>query len=120
MVVERMKNIIDGVALGFGMRAEHEILSTGRATINSPAEAELAVAAARATGLAVRRDVKPSTAGDDFSFLIQDKPGAYVWIGNGLVGQDGDLHNARYDFNDAILPASVGWMSTVAKLALTG
>lgn len=118
MVVERMKNLIDGVALGFGMRAEYEILSTGRATINSSAEAELAVAAARAAGLAVRRDVKPSTAGDDFSSLIQDKPGAYVWIGNGLVGQDGDLHNARYDFNDAILPASVSWMSTVAKLAL--
>ncbi|MFO1162553.1 MAG: amidohydrolase [Reyranellaceae bacterium] len=118
MVVERMKNIIDGVALTFGMRAEYEILSTGRATINSPAEAELAAAAARAAGLPVRRDVKPSTAGDDFSFLIQDKPGAYVWIGNGLFNEDGDLHNARYDFNDAILPASVSWMSTVAKLAL--
>jgi hippurate hydrolase len=118
LVVERMKNIIDGVASSFGMQAESEILSTGRATINSPAEAELAVAAARAAGLAVRRDVKPSAAGDDFSFLIQDKPGAYVWIGNGRVGKDGDLHNARYDFNDAILPASVSWMSTVARLAL--
>ena len=118
MVVERMKSIIDGVASSFGLRAESEILSTGRATVNSPAEAELAVAAARAAGLAVRRDVKPSAAGDDFSFLIQDKPGAYVWIGNGLVGKDGDLHNARYDFNDAILPASVSWMSSVARLAL--
>jgi hippurate hydrolase len=66
----------------------------------------------------VRRDVKPSAAGDDFSFLIQDKPGAYVWIGDGRAGKDGDLRNARHDFNDAILPASVSWMSTVAKLAL--
>ena len=62
--------------------------------------------------------VRPSTTGDDFSFLIKERPGAYVWIGNGPGGPDGELHNARYDFNDDILPVAVGWMSEVAKLAL--
>jgi hippurate hydrolase len=118
MVIERMKHLIDGIAAGFGMRAEHEILSTGRATINTRAEAALAIAAAQAVGLTVKQDAKPSTAGDDFAFLIQDKPGAYVWIGNGEVAEDAELHNARYDFNDDILPAAVAWMSAVAKLAL--
>jgi hippurate hydrolase len=117
-VVERMKAVIEGVATSFGMRAEHEITSTGRATVNSAAEADLAAEAANAARLTVRRDIKPSTAGDDFAFLLADRPGAYVWIGNGLIAEDGDLHNAHYDFNDDILPACVGWLSTVARLAL--
>jgi amidohydrolase len=118
MVIDRMKAIIEGVATSFGMRAEYDIASTGRATINSAAEAALAAAAAEAAGLTVRRDVKPSTAGDDFSFLIADRPGAYVWVGNGLATEDGELHNAHYDFNDDILPACVVWLASVARLAL--
>jgi amidohydrolase len=66
----------------------------------------------------VRRDVRPSTTGDDFSFLRLHRPGAYVWIGNGPAGPDGELHNSRYDFNDAILPVAIAWMSKVARLAL--
>lgn len=118
MVIERMIDIIDGVARSFGMRAEHAIASTGRATINTAAEADLAAAAAEVAGLPVRRDLSPSTAGDDFSFLIADRPGAYVWVGNGLGGEDTELHNAHYDFNDEILPACVAWMASVARLAL--
>ncbi|CAN7404805.1 amidohydrolase [Bosea sp. LjRoot90] len=117
-VIKRMESVIAGICEAYGMRSEHEILSTGRAAINSPAERDLSVEAALAAGLAVRRDLRPSTTGDDFSFLLQQRPGAYVWIGNGPAAPDGELHNARYDFNDAILPAAIGWMTSVAKLAL--
>ncbi|SFI38228.1 hippurate hydrolase [Bosea sp. OK403] len=118
-VIKRMRSIISGIAEAYDMRTDVEILSTGRAAINTKAEGELSVAAARMAGLAVRRDLRPSTTGDDFSFLLQQRPGAYVWIGNGPAGPDGELHNSRYDFNDAILPAAVGWLTNVAKLALT-
>jgi len=118
MVVERMKRLIDSVAAGHDMRAEHEVLSTGRAIINTPAEAMLAAEAARIAGLAVRQDIGPSTAGDDFAFLMQDRPGAYVWIGNGPSTADSALHTPKYDFNDDVLPAAVSWMTQVAKLAL--
>jgi hippurate hydrolase len=118
-VIKRMRSIISGIAEAYDMRTDVEILSTGRAAINTEAEGELSVAAAGMAGLAVRRDLRPSTTGDDFSFLLQQRPGAYVWIGNGPAGPDGELHNSRYDFNDAILPAAVGWLTNVARLALT-
>ncbi len=118
-VIKRMRSIISGIAEAYDMRTDVEILSTGRAAINTKAEGELAVAAAGMAGLTVRRDLRPSTTGDDFSFLLQQRPGAYVWIGNGPAGPGGELHNSRYDFNDAILPAAVGWLTNVAKLALT-
>lgn len=117
-VIKRMESIVAGICEAYGMRADVEILSTGRPIINSPDEVELAVAAGRATGMPVRRDVRPSTTGDDFSFLRLHRPGAYVWIGNGPAGPDGELHNNRYDFNDAILPVAIDWMSNVARLAL--
>ncbi|GAU85769.1 amidohydrolase [Bosea sp. BIWAKO-01] len=117
-VIKRMESIIAGICEAYGMQADVEILSTGRPIINTPAEAALSVQAGQAIGAPVRRDVRPSTTGDDFSFLIKERPGAYVWIGNGPAGPEGELHNARYDFNDAILPVCVGWMSEVARRAL--
>ncbi|AOO83685.1 amidohydrolase [Bosea vaviloviae] len=118
-VIKRMRSIISGIAEAYDMRTDVEILSTGRAAINTKAEGELSVAAAGMAGLPVRRDLRPSTTGDDFSFLLQQRSGAYVWIGNGPAGPGGELHNSRYDFNDAILPAAVGWLTNVARLALT-
>jgi hippurate hydrolase len=120
MVTDTMRRIGEGIADSFGMRAEIDISPAGRAIVNTEMEEALAVSAAQAAGLAVRRDIRPSTTGDDFSFLRQHRPGAYVWIGNGPAVQDGELHNANYDFNDAILPQAAAWMSTVARLALAG
>ncbi len=117
-VIKRMESLIAGTCEAYGMRADVEILSTGRPIINTPAEAKLAAAAGEAIGAKVRTDLRPSTTGDDFSFLMKDKLGAYIWIGNGPAGPEGELHNARYDFNDAILPVAIDWMHEVAKRAL--
>ncbi len=57
-------------------------------------------------------------AGEDFGWYLQEKPGAFVWIGNGPAEAGRQLHNPGYDFNDAILPAAAGWMASVAKRAL--
>ena len=48
--------------------------------------------------------------GRGFRLFPGAPPGAYVWIGNGPVNDGGELHNDRYDFNDAILPATAGWL----------
>ena len=65
----------------------------------------------------LRTDMKPSMGAEDFSYFLQERPGAYVWIGNG-AGEGGCmLHNPNYDFNDDI--ASVGvayWVRLVARL----
>lgn len=119
-VMDRIRQISEGIAETFEMRAQVLLTAMGAPTVNSEIEEELAVSAARSLGLAVRRDLPPSTASEDFPMLTRDRPGAYVWIGNGPARDGGELHNERYDFNDAILPATAGWMAAVARQALEG
>jgi hippurate hydrolase len=116
--IAAMHRITYGIAASFDMKAEIEVLSTGRPVINPAAEAAMAVDGARRAGLAVAQDCPPSTTGDDFAFLQLQRPSAYVWIGNGPVAHGAELHNGRYEFNDAILPAAVNWMHQTALLAL--
>ena len=56
--------------------------------------------------------------GEDFSWLLREVPGAFVWIGNGGVEGGRELHNPSYDFNDDILPTASAWLAEVAKRAL--
>jgi len=117
-VLTRIRAIAQNIAATFEMTAEVETMH-GVATVNTAAEEELAATAGEAAGLTVRRDLKASTTGEDFAYFLERLPGCYIWIGNGPVKDGGELHNDRYDFNDAILPAAAGWLAAVAKQALT-
>ena len=59
-------------------------------------------------------------AAEDFGWYLTEKPGAFVWIGNGPATPGCELHNPGYDFNDAVLPHAATWLATVAKRALAG
>lgn len=110
--------IAQGVASTFGVSVDVRILRGNPVTANSPAERDLAAAAAQLAGLSVRRDLAPAMTGEDFAWYLERRPGAFVWIGNG-PGEGGcELHNSNYDFNDAILPAASGYLASVAKSAL--
>jgi amidohydrolase len=89
------------------------------ATINSPAQAEIALQAAIASagGDNVETGRAPSTGAEDFAFMLERKPGAYVWIGNGSDADGRNLHNARYDFNDATLAHGVRYWVELARHA---
>ena len=118
VVEQGIRRVCAGIAQTFGMEAEVEIVHGAAATVNAPEEAELAARAGEAAGLPVRRDLPPSMAGEDFGWYLREKPGAFVWIGNGPAAPGSELHNPGYDFNDAILPHTAGWMAEVAKQAL--
>jgi hippurate hydrolase len=112
--------VCDGVAQTFGVQVEPQFLRGNPVTANHPAERDIAAEAVQVAGLPLRRDLPPAMTGEDFAWYLGERPGAFVWIGNG-PGEGGcELHNARYDFNDAILPAASGYLATVAKRALTG
>jgi hippurate hydrolase len=55
---------------------------------------------------------------EDFAFMLQKRPGAYVWLGNGDGAGGCMLHNPRYDFNDAILPIGASYWARLAETAL--
>jgi amidohydrolase len=105
MIEERLARLVDSVALGFGATATLKYQRSYPATINSRAEAVFAgdVAAGIVGEERVVRDLRPSMGAEDFSFMLQVKPGAYMRLGQ---GGDGNcfLHSSRYDFNDAVLP----------------
>jgi amidohydrolase len=105
LIERRLGELCSGVALGLGATASVHYERVYPATINSPAEANFAAdVAERLVGAEhVVRDMEPSMGAEDFSFMLQTRPGAYLRIGQGGEGSC-FLHNSRYDFNDEILP----------------
>ena len=120
-VKAKIKKIVEGISRSMGATATFSSTPNYPATVNTPKHAELcATAAAEVVGSNnVLRNEKPSMGSEDFSFLLNASEGAYIWIGNGLVPEDGPeggcmLHNTEYDFNDEILPlGSSYWVQLV-------
>jgi len=120
-VKAKIKKIVEGLSHSMGATATFSSTPNYPATVNTPKHAELcANAAAEVVGSQnVLRNEKPSMGSEDFSFLLNASEGAYIWIGNGLVPEDGPeggcmLHNTEYDFNDEILPlGSSYWVQLV-------
>ncbi|MBT8009683.1 MAG: amidohydrolase [Gammaproteobacteria bacterium] len=120
-VKAKIKKIVEGISHSMGATATFSSTPNYPATVNTPKHAELcAKAAAEVVGSSnVLRNEKPSMGSEDFSFLLNASEGAYIWIGNGLVPEDGPeggcmLHNTEYDFNDEILPlGSSYWVQLV-------
>jgi hippurate hydrolase len=108
MVERRLTELCGAVAMGFGATASVRYERLYPATINTEKEAHLAadVAASLVGREHVLRDLEPSMGAEDFSFMLQVKPGAYLRVGQGAENGVGScsLHNSRYDFNDDILP----------------
>ncbi|MBX3585015.1 MAG: M20 aminoacylase family protein [Ramlibacter sp.] len=105
LVERRLNELCTAVALGFGATATVKYERIYPATLNTPREAMFAADVAESILGAehVVRDMEPSMGAEDFSFMLQVKPGAYLRIGQGGEGSC-FLHNSRFDFNDDILP----------------
>lgn len=119
MIEERLGRLVESVALGFGATARLDYHRMYPATVNTPREAQFAgdAAAALVGEDKVVRDLTPSMGAEDFSFMLQAKPGAYLRIGQG--GEGGCfLHSTRYDFNDEILPLGAALMASLAERAM--
>jgi amidohydrolase len=114
---EGIRRVADGVAATYGLRSEVAVRRGVAVTANQAAEREIAAQAAGAVS-SLRRDLLPAMTGEDFSWLLREVPGAFVWIGNGSAEGGRELHNPRYDFNDDILPTASAWLAEVAKRAL--
>jgi hippurate hydrolase len=110
-----IRRVVEGTGRTFEVKTNVEIRYNATATINSLREADLAAASAASIGAAVRRDLPPTMASEDFGWYLEQRPGAFAWIGN---GGGAELHNPGYDFNDAILPVAANWLAATARRAL--
>jgi hippurate hydrolase len=117
VIERRIGEIARGAALAHGAVAEASYRRSYPPTVNHAAETEFAAAvAAEICGPdQVLRDIAPSMGGEDFSFMLNRRPGAMLWLGNGPGEGDCFLHNARYDFNDEALPVGVSFLARLAE-----
>ena len=119
MLEERLGRLVESVAIGFGATATLDYRRSYPATINTAVEAMFAadVAATLVGEEHVIRDLTPSMGAEDFSFMLQTKPGAYLRLGQG--GEGGCfLHSTRYDFNDEVLPLGGALFASLAEQAM--
>jgi len=119
-VAPAMKRIADGICAAYGATAELRYDKLYPATVNSVEETEQAVAAAAAVvgADAIDRSPVPSMGAEDFAYMLCEKPGSYIWVGNGDVEGGCMLHNPGYDFNDEIIPIGVSYWAELVELAL--
>jgi amidohydrolase len=120
LVQERMQSLTQQIAAGFGASATLNYQRIYPATINTPKEAMFVadVATELFGSDKVVRDLQPSMGAEDFSFMLQHKPGAYFRLGQGGAESGCYLHNPNYDFNDAVIPTGAGLFAALVEKAM--
>ena len=116
----RLADMVTSIASAFGATATVEYERVYPATVNTAREAEFArdVAIDLVGGDNVVWDLEPSMGSEDFSFMLQKKPGAYLRLGQGGMESGCFLHNTKYDFNDEVIPLGAGLLAALAERAL--
>ena len=102
----RVTEIAQGVAATFGARVDVEYHRGYPVTMNAPDPTDHAAHAARQVAGDVDMTVDPMMGAEDFSYMLERRPGAYIFMGN---GDSAGLHHPAYDFNDATIPAGCSW-----------
>ena len=118
-IEEGLKRVAEGVAAGFGASASLDYRLIFAPTINDAEQTEAyAAAASELVGdTKVARDKPPGMGSEDFSFMMERIPGAYIYLGNG----DGAMpHNPRYQFNDEAIPYGAALYARVVEKGLPG
>ncbi|MBW8268670.1 amidohydrolase [Caldovatus aquaticus] len=126
LLERRIRELAELSAATQGARAETALWWSTAPLVNHGPQTEAALAAARRVAGADRVDaeVPPVTGGEDFAYMLQAKPGAFVFLGNGTAAERGgachDLHSPLYDFNDAALPHGVAYWVALVRQELGG
>ncbi|WP_283966479.1 amidohydrolase [Tritonibacter sp. AK171] len=112
----RVKEVANACAAAQGCAAHIDYQRRYPATINSAAEAAVARDVAAGMGLDTAI-AAPSMASEDFAFMLNEVPGAYIWLGAAREGENPGLHSAKFDFNDAVLPVGAEfWVRLVRRV----
>ena len=115
-----IERIAASTAAALGARAEVTVEARFPAAVNTAEETDRAEAAAASVvgPERVHRDLAPCMGSEDFAYMLEAKPGSYIWIGNGAGAGGCFLHNPGYDFNDEILPIGASYWATLVEREL--
>jgi len=116
-VEKRIHEVVGGIAAAAGGTARVEYRRGYPTTVNHPAQTDFAAAVARkvAGEAHVDANAPPVMGAEDFSFMLEARPGAFIFLGN---GDSAKLHHPSYDFNDEALPYGISYWVELAETAL--
>ncbi|WP_346078971.1 M20 aminoacylase family protein [Gibbsiella dentisursi] len=129
IIAEKMQEIVQFTAQAYGCQADFEFTPYYPPVINN---SDMALFAQQVANNVVGQDnvitdIEPTTAAEDFSFMLNEVKGCFAFIGNGMAGSGKndhspgacELHNANYDFNDALLPIGASYFSRLVETYLS-
>lgn len=116
LIHRRIHEIAEGQAASFGVSVEVEIIAGYPATVNAPEQTEFAAQVARDVVGAdnVDAETAPVAGAEDFAFMLEKRPGAYLFMGQ---GPSAGLHHPEYNFNDAVAPYGASFFARLVETA---
>ena len=111
-VERRVSEIAEGTALALGATAEVDYQRGYPVTMNTPEHTGFAAQVASAVSGQVDTDAAPVMGSEDFSFMLNERPGAYIFVGNGDTPM---VHHPAYNFNDEVIPFGSSWYAGMVE-----
>ncbi len=115
MVQRRLQAIVDGHAAAYDVEAVLDYELGYPATVNDPAKTAFAVEVAKEVSAEVRDDARREMGAEDFSFMLRERPGAYLFVG---IGDGATWHHPDFDFADEAAPAGASFFARLVERAL--
>ncbi|CAF3898147.1 unnamed protein product [Rotaria sordida] len=119
-IERRIKELVHGLATSFGCTAEVEYVRLGTPLVNHEEQTKRAIKAAKAVVGAenVDKNRVPSMGGEDFAFMVLERPGAFIFLGINDEAHTAQLHSPTYNFNDKAIPFGVAYWITLVQQEL--
>jgi hippurate hydrolase len=119
-IEERIRRIVGGIAQAHRAQVVVDYRRNYPPLVTDPEHTKFAIGVAEEVAGKGKVDPNypPNMASEDFSFMLQKKPGAYVFIGNGPEANGQILHNPLYDFNDEILPIGASYWARLVETSM--
>ena len=117
MVEARMHAIVNGVMAAFDMKVDFEYHRGYPVTFNHAGQTDFVTSATKQVfgSDAIDTDIQPMMGSEDFSYMLEERPGAYIFMGN---GDSAGLHNPAYEFDDAAIPVGVAYWASLVEIAM--
>jgi hippurate hydrolase len=119
LLEERLHRVVEGTAAAYGAKAKLDYRRNYPVLVNHEKETDFAASVAGEIAGATQIDTNlpPMMGAEDFSFMLNARPGAFIWVGN---GDSAGLHHPSYNFNDDAIPFGTSYWVKLAEAALAG
>jgi hippurate hydrolase len=114
-IEKRITEIVTGTALALGAKATVDYRRGYPVTMNTPENTGYAAEVAKAVSGKLDMTIQPMMGAEDFSFMLNERPGAYIFLGNGDTAM---VHHPAYNFDDSAIPFGCSWLAQMAETRL--